>query len=91
MSRLAFIGLIGLAWAQNVGIGTSNPQYRLDVVGRARIQQQGTQTAGIWFYQTTPNADRAFVGMANDDYVGFWGNAGANWGMVMNVANGMWV
>jgi hypothetical protein len=70
----------------NVGIGTT-PGFKLDVAGRARIRQAG-DTAGIWFYQTGPNLDRAFVGMASDNQVGFWGNTGANWGLVMDTTNG---
>jgi len=70
-----------------VGINTVNPGFALDVADRMRVRQ-GTNTAGIWFYQTTPAADRAFVGMRNDDYVGLWGHTGAGWGMVMNTTNG---
>ena len=72
----------------NVGIGTGDPGYRLDVSERMRVRQGGTPSAGIWFYQSALSVDRAFVGMANDDQVGLWGNAGAGWGLVMNVANG---
>ncbi|MCS7161856.1 MAG: tail fiber domain-containing protein, partial [Bacteroidia bacterium] len=72
-----------------MGIGVTTPAYRLDVGDRMRVRQGSAGTAGIWFYQSgPPAADRAFVGMANNDYVGFWGNAGAQWGLVMNVTNG---
>lgn len=75
--------------AGNVGIGTTDPDYVLDVVGRMRVQQlEGGGTAGIWFYQTEPAKDRAFVGMDGDDKMGFWGNGGAGWGMVMDVTTG---
>jgi hypothetical protein len=75
-----------------VGIGTASPGHALDVVGRARIRQStppsGGNTAGIWFYQETPNDDRAFIGMRNDDFVGLYGQQGAGWGLVMDVATG---
>jgi cytoskeletal protein CcmA (bactofilin family) len=71
----------------SVGIGVTAPGFKLDVAGRTRIRQAG-DTAGIWFYQTGPNQDRAFVGMASDDQVGLWGNTGANWGLVMDTTNG---
>src|SRR4029077_608445 len=34
------------------------------------------------------NADRAFVGMASDSQLGFLGNTGANWGLVMDTTTG---
>ncbi len=71
-----------------VGIGTTSPGFTLDVGNRMRVRQQGGETAGMWLFQTTPNADRAFIGMADDNNVGFWGNAGIGWGLQMDVSNG---
>lgn len=71
-----------------VGIGTPTPGFALDVADRLRVRQGGNGTAGIWFYQTTPAKDQAFVGMAGDTQVGFWGNTGANWGLVMDTTSG---
>jgi len=71
----------------NVGIGNTNPAFALDVTGRSRIRTGGG-TAGIWFMNAANTVNRAFTGMANDDYVGFWGNNGAGWGLNMNVNNG---
>ena len=73
--------------AGNVGIGTSTPGYKLDVADRMRVRQ-GSNTAGIWFYQTKPAKDQAFVGMNTDTQVGFWGNTGAGWGLVMDTTTG---
>jgi hypothetical protein len=52
-----------------------------------RVRQGGDSSAGIWFYQDKPKADRAFVGMRTDDEAGFWGNVAGNWGLWMNVAS----
>ena len=60
----------------------------LDVPRRMRVRQGGTGSAGIWFHQDQPNADRAFVGMADDNSVGFWGNTGAGWGLRMDITSG---
>jgi hypothetical protein len=72
----------------HVGIGTNTPAYRLDVAHRMRVRQGSDQSAGIWFAQNGPNPDRAFVGMATDNRVGFYGNTGAQWGLVMDTASG---
>jgi hypothetical protein len=60
----------------------------LDVPRRMRVRQGGTGSAGIWFYQDQPQADRAFVGMADDNSVGFWGNTGVGWGLRMDTTSG---
>lgn len=78
----------------NVGIGTTAPAYKLDVVGRTRFKQNTGQTgainsAGFWLFQNTPNAEQAFVGMENDNSVGFFGNNGGGWGLVMNTQTGV--
>ncbi|MEP0755716.1 tail fiber domain-containing protein [Trichocoleus sp. Lan] len=67
----------------NVGIGTPDPGYKLDVADRMRVRQ-ANNTAGIWFYQSKPAKDQAFVGMASDTQVGFYGTTGAGWGLVMD-------
>ena len=77
----------------NVGIGTNAPTFRLDVAGRVRLKQNigsfnDTESAGMWLFQNTPNAERAFVGMRDDDHVGFFGNNGIGWGLVMNTQSG---
>ena len=73
------------AHAQNVGIGTTQPAYKLDVAGRLRLQNTA-QTAGIWFDGTTTPL-RSFIGTVNNDHVGIYG-AGSSWQMVMNVNTG---
>jgi hypothetical protein len=71
-----------------VGVSVANPVHYLDVGGRIRLRQEpGGATAGLWLYQNDVATDRAFIGLAGDGYVGFWGNVADNWGMVMNVTN----
>src|SRR6266404_1673971 len=72
----------------NVGIGTNAPGFKLDVADRIRLREGGSGSAGIWFFQNTPNNDRAFIGMQDDTHVGFFGNTGIGWGMSMNTTTG---
>jgi hypothetical protein len=74
--------------AGGVGLGVNNPGFQLDVGNRMRVRQGSNGSAGVWFYQTTPAADRGFVGMQSDNAIGLYGNAGAGWGLVMNVTDG---
>ena len=70
----------------NVGIGTTNPGYVLDVNGRARFMYNGN-TSGFW-YNKADNTEAAFVGMVNDSTMGFFGNgAVGNWRMSFDVKN----
>ncbi|MGE3181311.1 MAG: hypothetical protein AB7N71_06755 [Phycisphaerae bacterium] len=74
-----------------LGLGVTDPEFPLDVKGRARIRQLNSSlgtSAGIWLWQTVPGADRAFVGMQTDDQVGFYGVDGVGWGFVMNRISG---
>ncbi len=77
-----------LSVAGSVGIGMTDPGFKLDVAERMRVRQGGTPSAGIWFFQTTPASDQAFVGMASDTAVGFWGNTGIGWGLTMDTSSG---
>ena len=72
----------------NVGIGTTSPGYKLDVAGRARLRTGSDSSAGIWFMNADDSQSRAFFGMKDDDYIGFYGQAGASWGLVFNVIHG---
>lgn len=78
---------IALMPSGNVGVGTTTPGFKLDVADRMRVRQGKNGDAGIWFYQTAPASDLAFVGMQGDNQVGFWGN-GVGWGFVMDTNNG---
>jgi hypothetical protein len=73
----------------HVGIGTSSPDFLLDVSGRMRIESDGgSNTAGIWFNKGDNSDLAAFLGMYNDNYVGLYGSLGVGWNFVMNTANG---
>lgn len=71
-----------------LGVGVENPGFLMDVNNRIRLRQGTDGTAGIFLYQNTPNEDRAFVGMADDNHVGLWGNKGAGWALKTNVTTG---
>jgi hypothetical protein len=67
-----------LVFAQpNVGIGTNSPQYRLDLVGRARIQastlNNANTSSGVWFTDYRNNSNTVFIGMADSVNYGLWG------------------
>jgi hypothetical protein len=73
-----------------VGIGNSDPAYKLDLEGRMRIRTSPDGTAGIWFGgvlqgNVTP---RSFIGSIDEDHVGIYGNDGAGWKFSFNVKNG---
>lgn len=73
---------ITLDTAGNVGIGTTTPNYILDINGRARLRYNGAfATAGIWYNNST-NAEAAFLGMVNDTTIGVYGNG--NWRIGMD-------
>ena len=58
----------------NVGIGDAavNPDYIMDFGGRPRVRHNGA-TAGIHF-NNSQNQEDGFVGMKNDDQIGFYCN-----------------
>ncbi len=68
-------------------VGTTGEGLGLDVARRMRVRQGGDASAGLWFFQDGTASDRAFVGMANDSQVGFFG-VGVGWGLAMDVNSG---
>lgn len=83
---LSFCLLSFAAFAQNVGIGTTAPEQKLDVVGRLRIRHTPNQTAGI-FLDGDVNTKIGFVGVCNNNTVGLYGSV-SGWQFVMNTDNG---
>ncbi|MBL0152105.1 MAG: hypothetical protein IPP93_00910 [Chitinophagaceae bacterium] len=71
-----------------VGIGANNPAYILDVNGRMRIRHVTGEEPGIWLNNSTNTGTPAFIGLQNNDQVGFYGTGGAGWDLTMNVNNG---
>jgi hypothetical protein len=72
---------------QSVGIGTTSPGFKLDVVGRIRSQGDGgLNSGGLWLRD--PTGDEGFIGDAGGGLIGLFGNRGASWGLLMNVTNG---
>jgi len=71
--------------AQNLGIGNTNPDYKLDLAGTLRLQHSNS-TAGFWFDGTTLPT-RSFIGTLNDSHFGIYGNGGASWNFLVNNTN----
>lgn len=74
-----------------IGVKSSLPDahdYCLDAADRIRLREgPGGRTAGLWLYQNA-RPDAAFVGMAADDRVGFWGSGMGAWGLTMDGTTG---
>ena len=62
-------------------------EYDMTVKGRLQLQT-GTQSAGLWLNNSANTINNAFIGMAGDNQVGFFGGTGAQWGLTMNTATG---
>jgi hypothetical protein len=81
-----FIG--NTLYAGNVGIGVSDPTEKLDVGSRMRLRSgSATLTAGIWLNNPTNTAAIAFIGIPQNNAVGFYGNV-SGWGLIMNTTTG---
>jgi hypothetical protein len=85
--NIAVIGT-GLSFISSpLAIGQISPgaNVMLDVNGRVRLRQTPSGTSGSWLMGAA--IDRAFIGMANENDVGFWGNdpGKPGWGFTMDV------
>lgn len=60
----------------NVGVGHTSPTMPLDVNGRMRVRGTGGGTAGMW-YTNAAGSDRSFVGLQDDNTLGFWSSVGS--------------
>jgi hypothetical protein len=73
----------------NVGVGVTDPSFILDVGARMRIRSGGdlNNSAGLFFNNTLNTDIPAFIGMQNNEQVGFYGN-NSGWSFVMNTSTG---
>jgi hypothetical protein len=73
-----------------VGIGVPAPGHKVDIGDRIRLRQGPTPgaDAGLWLFQNAQNADRAFIGMQNDNLVGLYSPLGPGWALNMDVTTG---
>jgi hypothetical protein len=85
----------GNLFAQNVGIGNTDPLYKLDLSGRMRIRggAGNENTAGLWLggINTDSATNKLFFGMKNDSSLGFYSLLNSNnqgWFFVANGRNG---
>lgn len=72
----------------NLGLGITDPVFRLDVLGRIRLRFH-TESAGLWLNNTLNTASPAFIGMVDDNRVGFYGNTGGGWMFYQNTNTGL--
>jgi Chaperone of endosialidase len=73
----------------NVGIGVSDPAFRLDVGARMRLRATPGVSSGIWLNNEANTVSTAFIGMRFDDEVGFFGQTGTpGWRFSVNTTTG---
>ena len=65
----------------------NNGEVAFQTNGRLQIKT-GTQTAGLWLSNAANSSNTAFIGLSNDNQVGFYGNTGALFGLTMNTTTG---
>ena len=74
----------------NVGVGVTDPGYKMDIGGRIRIRSGAggiTNAAGIWLNNPANTASIAFMGVKDVDVAGIYGNI-SGWGLLMNTTTG---
>lgn len=81
------------ATAQNIGIGNTNPSFKVDISGRIRIRggSNDVNSAGIWLGGIGADSaiNKLFMGMESDSAAGFYsGLNGIGWFLVANGSNG---
>ena len=86
--KITFWNEGGAQFRGNVGIGTDNPIFKLDVADRIRIRSgSASSTAGLWFNNPGNTATIAFMGVKDVDVTGIYGNV-SGWGLLMNTNTG---
>ena len=78
----------------NVGVGVTNPAFKLDVHGRIRIRTgilgNASTSSGMWLEDHRDGTNRVFIGMQDSIRAGFYGAGtnGVGWEFVFNAVNG---
>jgi hypothetical protein len=62
-------------------------EYGLQLTGRIQLRH-GISSPGIWLNNAANTGSPAFVGLANDNIVGFFGNSPAGWALTMHTITG---
>ncbi len=62
-------------------------EYGLQLTGRIQLRT-GTSSPGLWLNNAANSGSPAFIGLVNDNLVGFFGNSPAGWGLTMHTSNG---
>jgi Chaperone of endosialidase len=65
----------------------NNGEVSFQTSGRLQIRT-GSQSAGVWLSNAANSVNAAFIGMASDNQVGFYGSSGALFGLTMNTTTG---
>lgn len=84
---LTILSSFARAYSQNIGIGVSDPQFRLDVAGVVNLRHVAGSTAGMLFDGPTLPA-RSFMGLMDDDRFGIKSNVTNGWPFQLNVTTG---
>lgn len=58
----------------------------MKIKGRLQLLT-GTNSAGLWLSNNANTTNAAFMGLASDNQIGFFGNNGVGWGLTMNTLN----
>ena len=90
---LLLLSACGSVLAQNVGIGNPTPAFKLDILGRMRVQGTGSGNAqaGIWMDDYRDGSNSFFIGKIDSTLGGFWGQSNlssAGWGLQFDTKNG---
>lgn len=83
---------IGFGWGSSTAFTErariiNSGEVALQTNGRLQIRT-GSQTAGLWLANAANTGNVGFMGLPNDNVMGFYGNNGAGWGLTMNANNG---
>lgn len=87
-SSAAFTERMRIKGTGQIGLGVNDPLFAVDMMGRIRIRTGIDGEPGIWLNSADNSNLQAFVGLENNNNVGFYSASGAGWGLAMNTGNG---